>query len=207
MTSEQPHRPGRAHQRGDGDHPGRAHELGQARRQDSERRRQRVLNALTEAAARAETVTLAGIARSAGVHRTFLYRHPDLHAAVLAQAAGPPASATSTPTVSHQSLLADLANLQARNTRYAQTITTLERRLSEALGEATWKASGLGAPDDAETLRRRISELEQDTLTLRGQLSDQAEELQAARTANRDLMTRLNRGGPVEPRGQQHPPR
>jgi len=171
------------------------HALAQARRRDSDRRREQVRQALRQAAARGESVTLAGIARAAGVHRTFLYRHPDLHAAVLAQAAHPPAPTSGNPAVSRESLLADLANLQARSARQDQTITALEHRLSEALGEAAWKTSGLGAPDDVETLRRRIVELEQETHTLRGQLDDKGEELQAARAANRDLMSRLNGPG------------
>ena len=49
----------------------------------------------------------------------------------------------------------------------AQTITTLERRLSEALGEAVWKESGLGAPLDIDSLQRRITELEHANVELR----------------------------------------
>lgn len=165
--------------------------LAEARRADSSRRRQRVLRALNDAAA-GQAISVLGIAHAAGVHRTFLYRHPDLHAAVLAQAAQPPVTAAGTPGVSRESLLADLVNLQARNERMAQTIAALERRLSDALGEATWKASGLGAPIDMEALHQRIREPEQDNATLREQLEEREEELEAARASNRHLMTRLN---------------
>src|SRR5262249_13048798 len=95
---------------------------------------------------------------------------PHLHAAVLAQAAQPPTARGEASGASRESLLADLVNLQARNDRMAQTITVLERRLSEALGEAAWKVSGLGAPLDMEALHQRIRDLEQDNITLRERL-------------------------------------
>lgn len=94
--------------------------------------------------------------------------------------------------MSRESLLADLVNLQARRDRMAQTVTALERRLSEALGDAAWKASGLGAPLDIETLESRIRELEQANITLREQLEERDEELQAVRASNRSPMTSLN---------------
>ncbi|MDQ0701098.1 hypothetical protein QF048_007625 [Streptomyces sp. W4I9-2] len=40
----------------------------------------------------------------------------------------------------------EVANLMARNGRLAAHITRLERRLSEALGQTVWEASGLDAP-------------------------------------------------------------
>ena len=101
------------------------------------------------------------------MHRTFIHRHKDLHATVLAHAANPVAPSSSRPAVSEASLLADLVNLQARNSRMAQTITTLERRLTEALGEAAWRESGLDAPLDIDTLQRRIVELELENVSLR----------------------------------------
>jgi len=56
-----------------------------------------------------------------------------------------------------------------------------------------FRASGLGGPDDTEQLRRRVAELEQTTVDLRQQLKERAEELEAARAANRELMTEVNR--------------
>ena len=46
------------------------------RRDDSMRRRQRVLAALDQAAAAGDRLSTSAIARAAGVDRTFLYRHP-----------------------------------------------------------------------------------------------------------------------------------
>lgn len=147
---------------------------------------------LNAAAASGEQVTVSGIARAARVHRTFLYRHPDLHAAVLAQAATPPADHGGQVSPSRESLLADLANLQHRNTRMAATIAALELRLSQAFGETVWRESGLGAPVDIDALQRQIGELEQTNIALRAELAEREDELDAACTTNRELMTRLN---------------
>ncbi|MFF1297998.1 MULTISPECIES: hypothetical protein [unclassified Streptomyces] len=167
--------------------------LAKARAADSERRRSRVLKALDQLAANAEEISVSSVARAADVHRSLIHRHNDLHAAVLARAAEPPTRAAAAPQVSRQSLLADVANLTARNSRLSAHITRLERRLSEALGQAVWEASGLGAPADVETLTRRVTELEQQVLDLRAEVAERDEDLTAARAANRELMTQVNR--------------
>lgn len=59
-------------------------------------------------------------------------------------------------------------------------------QLSEALGEAVWKESGLGAPLDIDSLQRRITELEHANVELRKELRERDDELDAARTTNRD---------------------
>jgi chromosome segregation ATPase len=71
-------------------------------------------------------------------------------------------------------------------------IQQLEKRLSEALGEQTWRESGLGARTDIDALHQRISQLEQHNLDLKQQLDEREEDLAAARAANRELMARLN---------------
>jgi cell division protein FtsB len=169
--------------------------LSAARRRDSTRRRQRVLGALERLAAAGEEISVAAVARAARVDRSFLYRHHDLRAAILTRAAQaqPDASLPRSTQVSRQSLLADLANLRARNERLRRQVNKLARRLSEALGEEVFRASGLGGPDDTEELRRRVAELEQTVLDLRQQLEERTEELEAARTTNRDLMAEVNR--------------
>ena len=67
----------------------------EARRADSARRRQRVSTAISEAAASCGELSVAAVARRAGVDRTFLYRHRDLltqlHAAAIEPAACPAA--------------------------------------------------------------------------------------------------------------------
>ncbi|WP_291408888.1 hypothetical protein [Actinophytocola sp.] len=69
----------------------------------------------------------------------------------------------------------------------------MEKKLSELLGEQAWRESGLGAPADIEQLQRRIADLEQQVVDLRGQLAERDEELDAARTANRELIANLNK--------------
>ncbi len=65
------------------------------------------------------TISVSGIARQAGVDRTFLYRHRHrdllalIHAAELQPSVSDPAAG---PPVSLASLQADLANTHARNT-------------------------------------------------------------------------------------------
>lgn len=96
-------------------------------------------------AADGEEISVSAVARAAGVHRSLIHRPDDLHAAVLARAPEPPPGTTAGTQVSHLSLLADVANLTARNSRLSAHIARLERRLSEALGQAAREASGLGA--------------------------------------------------------------
>jgi hypothetical protein len=55
---------------------------------------------------------------------------------VLARAAEPSPGAMAGIQVSRQSLLADVANLTARNSRLSAHIARFERRLSQALGQA-----------------------------------------------------------------------
>jgi Family of unknown function (DUF6262) len=92
--------------------------LAEARRRDVDHRRQQVRQALAEMRAQAAQITISSVAGRAGVHRSFIHRHPDLRAAVIAAAEDP---ATSSPsgagTASRRSLLADNANLRERNHR------------------------------------------------------------------------------------------
>jgi len=174
-----------------------AEALAAARRRDSTRRRQRVLTALERLTAAGDQITVAAVDRAAAVDRSFLYRHHDLRAQILAHAsqARPDASMPRTTTVSRQSLLADLANTHAHNQRLRRQVGKLTQRLSELLGEEVFRASGLGGPaeDDTKALRRRVAELEQTTADLREQVQEQSEELDAARATNRELMAELNR--------------
>jgi cell division protein FtsB len=162
------------------------------RRADSARRRQRVVTALDQAVKSGEEISVSGIARRAGVDRAFLYRHRDLLERVHAAEAQPPAGPASGALVSRESLQADLANAQARNNRLDVRVRQLEKKLSEFLGEQAWRESGLGAPEDIDALKRRITELEQSVVDLSGHLEERTEELAAARAANREMITRLN---------------
>ena len=159
---------------------------------DSARRRARVIKALNQATADGAEISVAGIARAAGVDRSFLYRHRDLLAQLHAAEAQPRTSGGTGPQVSRASLQADLLAAHERAARQAARVRQLERRLSELLGEQAWRQSGLGAPDDIDALKQRITHLEQTAADLRLQLDERGDELAAARAANRELMLRAN---------------
>jgi hypothetical protein len=163
------------------------------RQADSARRRQRVTTALAQAAAAGTEISVSGIARTAGVDRTFLYRHRDLLEKIHALQAAPPAgAATAGPGVTRASLQADLLAACERALRLTARTRQLEKRLSEALGEQAWRQSGLGAPADIDALNQKITHLEQQAADLRLQLGERDQDLAAARAANRELMTQLN---------------
>jgi hypothetical protein len=163
------------------------------RQADSARRQQRVLAALDRAAASGTEISVSGIARAAGVDRTFLYRHRDLLEKIhAAEAAPPPSGETAGPAVTRASLQADLLAAHERAVRLNARVRQLEQRLSDALGEQAWRESGLGAPADIDALHQKITHLEQQAADLRLQLEERGDELAAARAANRELMTQLN---------------
>jgi hypothetical protein len=163
-----------------------------ARRRDTTRRRQRVLSALDQLTAAGQEISVSAVARTADVDRSFLYRHHDLRAQIHARSAAPASSPAST-AASKQSLLADLANLREQNQRLRKQNTDLTARLSEALGEEVFRASGIGRTDDTEALRAHAGQLEQQLLDLRQELEERTDDLNAARAANRDLMALANR--------------
>jgi hypothetical protein len=165
----------------------------QSRRAHSARCRQRVIKALSNAVASGEQITISAIARQAGVDRSLLYRHRDLHAQIIASAAEPPASPAGGPAASRASLIADLAAAHERAARLTQHNRQLQQRLSELLGEQAWHQSGLGAPPDISALQQQITGLEQHNVELRRELSERGDELEAARAANRDLIAQVNR--------------
>jgi polyhydroxyalkanoate synthesis regulator phasin len=91
------------------------------------------------------------------------------------------------------SLQADLVNTADRAKRQTSRVRQLEKKLSELMGDNAWRESGLGAPDDIDSLKRRITELEQQVVDLKEDLAERDQELDAARGANRDLINQLNR--------------
>jgi transposase-like protein len=164
--------------------------MAEGRRADTARRRQRVIKALNDAATRGDDLSVTAVARTAGVDRTFLYRHRDLLGQIHAIAAKPATTPGTAP--SRASLQADLLAAQQRAVRMHSRLRQLEQRLSQLLGEQTWRESGLGAPADIDELGQRIVYLEQQAVDLRIQLDERDQELAAARAANRELMTQLN---------------
>ena len=165
-----------------------------ARRRDVDRRRARVNKAIVDMHSDGSEITIASTAARAGVHRSFIHRHTDLHAAVCAaavEAIENPSPAST--TISHRSVLTENANLHALNRRLSQRIRDLEERLSEMLGQQAFERSGLGAPTATAALQDELEHHKQLVLDLTGGIEELEEELAAAREANRGLMAELNR--------------
>ncbi|MFJ3608525.1 hypothetical protein ACIPVA_37695 [Streptomyces anulatus] len=146
-------------------------------------------------------VSVAAIARRAGVDRTFLYRHRDLLGQIHVQAAEPPTVPGGRgPAVSRASLQADLMAADARTARLAAQLRCLEGRLSEVLGEQVWRESGIGGPDGTEQLQARITTLEQQVVDLELKLHDRDDDLASARRGRRRGRRRPRRRPRRQPR-------
>jgi cell division protein FtsB len=170
--------------------PGAPAALIQARQRDVDHRQQRVRQALADMTADGSEITISSVGARARVHRSFIHRHPDLHAVVLtaaSQALTNPSPAST--AISHRSVLAENANLHAQNHRQAQHIRDLEDRLSDLLGQQAFERSGLGAAANTAAPQAEIDRQRQTVLDLTRTL----EELAAARETNRQLMAQLNR--------------
>jgi transposase-like protein len=152
----------------------------------------RVIKALNTTIAAGGEISVSALARQAGLDRSFLYRHADLLAQIHA-AQAQPAKITDGSSVTMTSLRADLVNAQDRANRQASRVRQLENKISELMGDHAWRKSGLGAPDDIDQMKRRITELEQQVVDLKENLAERDQELDAARGANRDLINQLNR--------------
>lgn len=172
---------------------GRTAGMAQGRARDSARRRQRVLAVIETVSGAQAEISVSGIARAAGVDRTFLYRHRDLLARVHALEAVPaPVRSASGPAVTRASLQADLLAAGERTARLTARIRQLEQRLSAVLGESVWRESGLGDAPDLDQLRQRLTDAQQQVIDVRVQLEQRDDDLAAARAANRELMAQLN---------------
>lgn len=179
-----------------------------ARRTASFAKHQAVRSAMERSVARAESSSAAGIARSAGVAETFLYRHQKQDCELCREVFG------SGPLTFYRhaieqvvagqsyrneregsslalSLKADLANSQAANRRLREQIRKLEHRLSVVLGAQAEAAlpvglSGRGLEDtQPPALHERVRELE-------AELAARDEQIEAVRRVNGELMRQLN---------------
>jgi hypothetical protein len=135
-------------------------------------------------------ISVLGIARAAGVDRSFLYRHQDLLGKIHALEAAP--SGNGSQGVTRTSLQADLLAAHERALRLNPRVRQLETRLSEALGQQAWHDSGLGAPADIDALTQKITQFGKQAAGLRLQLEERDQDLTATRAANRELMAQLN---------------
>jgi len=175
------------------EHTGR---LAARRRLDSEDKTRRVLAALDATSGTGEALTIAALARRAGVSRRFIYDHPELRTEAerrAAEAADRQAGAiTASARVTVASLRADLANAKAANHRLTTDLAALRRRLGQLLGQDTLADLDHGNVD-AGAAGTRLAQLEQSLFEAAEELARRTEELNAARQINRELIGRLNR--------------
>ena len=167
-----------------------------SRRLDSQLKRERVAAAADARLAAGQELTIAAVARQAGVSPKFIYAHPDLRAQI-EQRARPhtrhaTAAAVADGHVTVASLRADLANAQAQNQRLRQQLRALEQRLSETLGRDVADELGPGS-DRPDELRRELQHARAQSFELTESLADAREEVDAVREINRELLADRNR--------------
>lgn len=170
-----------------------------ARRLDSQLKHQRVIAAVETRLATGQELSIAAVARHAGVSRKFIYAHPDLRAQIEQRAQQHSRRATAAAVADGQvtvaSLRADLANAKAHNHRLRSQLRALEERLSETLGRHVADELGPGTePPDA--LRRELQNAQAQIFELTESLLDAREELDAVREINRELLADRNRSTP-----------
>ncbi len=172
--------------------------LAELRRLDSQAKAARVLGALDAMVACGSPLSIAALARAAGVSRRFVYDHPELRteaerrcAQIIERQSG---SMTAAARVSGASLRADLANANATNHRLATELANLRRRLGQQLGQEV--LADLAGTDNAAipaAMAPRLEQLEAAPFATQEELARRTEELEAARQINRELLGRVNR--------------
>lgn len=180
-----------------------------AKRADAQRRREAVLKAIAAHTKAGRSITVAGIARSAGVSTWLIYNVPDLLEAVRSAAAQSHAkedtgrkSTGPAPTIN--GLRNEVMMLNARLTKAASERDQLKKALKNKLGAQL-------ELETAGELKTRIGLLErslerarldlEDSQTrsnlLRDDLEDAQDELRAARRINQMLMKENSQQGSV----------
>jgi uncharacterized protein DUF6262 len=173
------------------------------RRLDAKLKRERVIAALDACLASGREITIAGVARHAGVSRKFIYSHPELRAELELRALRATQSGGTTTLanarVTGASLRADAENCKAHNhhnQRLRQQVKALEQRPSESLGIRI--ADGLPRDerphvDDQAALRQRLEESAARVFDRDESLAAAHQELDAVREINRELLSQGNR--------------
>jgi chromosome segregation ATPase len=178
---------------------GRGEAMVARRRLDSQLKRQRVIAAVDARLAAGHELSVAALARQAGVSRKFIYAHPDLRAQIEHRASQSAEAGTSGAVadarVTIASLRADAANASAQNRRLREQMRVLEQRLSTMLGRqiaSEIDPAGYAPPDQ---LRAQLEREQGRVFELEETLADAREELEAVREINRELLAGQNRSG------------
>jgi hypothetical protein len=181
--------------------------LQRARRREGQTKRRRALAALQAMTAAGEAIGFPAVARRAGVSVSLLYADRDLLARIAdardrqRQAGAERAARLPTRSlVTEASLRTDLANAKEQNRHLSEELVVLRDRLARDLGAGADHFRGRPANPALDMLEERAAELETDNARLRqqvGQLkadtSELADNLDAAREMNRELMNEVNR--------------
>ena len=181
--------------------------LQRARRREGQAKRRRALAALQAMAEAGEAIGFPAVARRAGVSVSLLYADRDLLARIAdardrqRQAGADRAARLPTRSlVTEASLRTDLANAKEQNRHLSEELVVLRDRLARELGADADHFRGQPTNPALATLEERAAELETDNARLRqqvGQLeadtSELADNLDAAREMNRELMNEVNR--------------
>jgi len=174
---------------------GHADRLVAARRLDSVNKTGQVLAALEATLGTGQPLSIAALARRAGVSRRFIYDHPELRAQAERRAAETAdrsaATSAASARVTLASLRADLANAKATNHRLDTELVGLRRRLGRLLGHDAL-ANLDHTTVDVHATSGRLAELEQSLFQAGEDLAQRSDELDAARQINRELLAKLN---------------
>jgi len=177
-----------------------------ARRLDGRAKRDRADEVLRRMLEAGEVISFAGLARRASVSVSMLYADKDLAGRVAdardRQRQAGSARAWRLPPrslVTEQSLRADLANAKEQVRQLHQEVGLLRDRLARDLGADADAARSRSAGQFLDQVEDRAAELEAENVRLRKEVStlksdnrEATESLEAARAANRDLMSLLN---------------
>jgi hypothetical protein len=169
------------------------------RRLDSQVKREQVIAAVDARLATGQQLSVAALARQAGVSRKFIYAHPDLRARIEQRVrqsteAGT-ARAVADERVTIASLRADTANTKAQNERLRKQVRALEQRLSVTLGRQIASEIDPTGYEPADQLRAQLEDAKARMFDVEEALADAREELAAAREINRELLAGQNRSG------------
>ena len=181
--------------------------LQRARRREGQTKRRRALAALQAMTEAGEAIGFPAVARRAGVSVSLLYADRDLLARIAdardrqRQAGAERAARLPTRSlVTEASLRTDLANAKEQNRHLSEELVVLRDRLARELGADADHFRGRPTNPALDMLEERAAELETDNARLRqqvGQLeadtSELADNLDAAREMNRELMNEVNR--------------
>jgi hypothetical protein len=181
--------------------------LRRARRRDGQTKRRQALATIETMAEAGDPISFPAVARRAGVSVSLLYADNDLltriaeardrqRQAGVDRAARLPARSL----VTEASLRADLANAKEQNRRLTGELALLRDRLARDLGTTADIARGRATNPLLDRLEERAADLETDNARLRQQVGwleadtrELAENLNAAREMNRELMNEVNR--------------